>query len=112
MVLRRETRKNREKETKRRARQTEMMRQVTHRNHQLPHVSAPPIQDSTEGAKPLPLSSFILSETEASAVSYEAMSPVKRSGFNPAVGWIPVIVFCLYIPTGLYLDQEGTAWCL
>lgn len=40
------------------------------------------------------------------------LSPGKRSGFNPAAGWMAVIVFCLYIPTGLYLDQEGTAWSL
>lgn len=28
------------------------------------------------------------------------------------VEWMPVIVFCLYIPSGLYLDQEGTVWYL
>lgn len=90
-----------------------MMRQLIHTNPQFALVRVPllcrtPLRVLNHFLFP----QFSFPPPTTNMVNYEATSPGKRSGFNPAVGGMPIIVFCLYIPTGLYLDQEGGAWCL
>ena len=85
-----------------------MMRQVIHRNPQPPHVRVLlPYRSPLRVLNHFLFPQFSFPPPTTSTVNYEATSPGKRSGFNPAVGWMPIIVLCLYIPTGLYLDQEA-----
>jgi len=85
------------------------MKQVIPKGHHLPNIRQPLLLRRPLGVLnyiQFPQSSF----PPPTSMANEAWSPGKRSSFNPAVGWPPIIVFC--IPTSLYLDVRGTAWYL